>query len=116
MQHRRAPSIPRVPLLALLVLVVAAFAPAPAGAIVGGTDHVSDALAAPLAFIEIKQPQGLAACTGTLISPSVVMTAAHCVYETTKHNNLIGIAAPSAISVRVGSRDVWTRRSGSALP
>jgi hypothetical protein len=106
MQPRRALSIPRIPLPALLALVVAAFVPAPAGAIVGGTDHVSDALAAPLAFIEIKEPHGVAACTGTLISPTVVMTAAHCVYETTKRHNLVGIAAPSAISVRVGSRDV----------
>ena len=34
------------------------------------------------------------------------MTAAHCVYETTKHGNLLGIARPSAFAVRVGSRDV----------
>jgi hypothetical protein len=34
------------------------------------------------------------------------MTAAHCVYETTRHGNLLGIARPSAVTVRIGSRDV----------
>jgi hypothetical protein len=96
----------RVTIALLAALLAAAFAAAPAEAIVGGTDQVSDGLAAPLAFIQISEPNGTAGCTGTLISPTVVMTAAHCVYETTKGGNLLGIARPSAVSVLVGSRDV----------
>ena len=34
------------------------------------------------------------------------MTAAHCVYDTTKKGNLLGIAQPSSIAVRVGSTNV----------
>jgi secreted trypsin-like serine protease len=90
----------------LATLLAAALIPSPAGAIVGGTDQVSDSLTSPLAFIQIEEPNGVAGCSGTLIAPAVVMTAAHCVYETTKHGNLLGIARPSAVSVRIGSRDV----------
>jgi hypothetical protein len=82
-----------------------AFTAPPAGAIVGGTDQVSDEFTAPLAYIEISEPRGTGACTGTLISPTVVMTAAHCVYETNKRGNLLGIARPSDFRMRVGSRD-----------
>ena len=95
----------------LVALLAATLTAAPAQAIVGGTDQVSEGLVAPLAFIQISEPTGLAGCSGTLIAPAVVMTAAHCVYETTKHGNLLGIARPSAFAVRVGSRDV----SNSAL-
>jgi hypothetical protein len=90
----------------LCAFAVPAVVATPAGAIVGGTANVSATLTAPLAFIQISEPVGLAGCTGTLISPTVVMTAAHCVYETGKHGNLLGIAGPSAFRVRVGSRDV----------
>jgi secreted trypsin-like serine protease len=93
-------------LAALASLLAAGLATQPAGAIVGGTDDVGDGLVAPLAFIQISEPNGLAGCSGTLIAPAVVMTAAHCVYETSKKGNLLGIARPSALTVRVGSRDV----------
>ena len=93
-----------VPVLAALALLV--FAPA-AGAIVGGTDQLGATFAAPLAFIVIDEPgDAVGTCSGTLISPTVVMTAAHCVYDTTKKGNLIGITKPSQISVRVGSTNV----------
>ncbi|MDX6541471.1 MAG: hypothetical protein QOI71_3081 [Gaiellales bacterium] len=94
-------------LLSLLVaLPVLVLAPG-AGAVVGGTSQLSAGFAAPLAYIEIHESgTSVASCTGTLISPSVVMTAAHCVYETTKKGNLLGIARPSTISVRVGSTNV----------
>ena len=106
LHRRRLHASPLALLLALGALAVAALTPPPAGAIVGGTNKVSDSLAGPLAFIQISEPNGLAGCSGTLIAPAVVMTAAHCAYETTKHGNLLGIAPPSAFAVRVGSRDV----------
>jgi hypothetical protein len=77
-----------------------------AGAIVRGTDQVAPAFAAPIAYIEIDLADGTASCTGTLISPTVVMTAAHCVYATGKDGDLLGIAQPSDVSVRVGSTNV----------
>jgi hypothetical protein len=102
-----------VPLLALCALVLMSLA-TPAHAIVGGTDQVSDQFTAPLAYIEISEPRGTGACTGTLISPSVIMTAAHCVYETNRRDNLIGIARPSDFRIRVGSRDVSNAGLGVA--
>jgi Trypsin len=94
------------PLAALSVLFVLWVTATTAGAMVGGTDQVSDSFAAPVAFIEISTPIGTETCSGTLISPTVVMTAAHCVYETGASGDLLGVADPSDISVRVGSRNV----------
>ena len=105
MYPRHALTSPFVLLLVLCALVVMALTASPADAIVGGTDQVSDEFTAPLAYIEISEPRGTGACTGTLISPTVVMTAAHCVYETNKRGNLLGIARPSDFRMRVGSRD-----------
>ena len=42
------------------------------------------------------------------------MTAAHCVYEKSKHGNLLGIARPSDVSVRVGSANVLDATLGAA--
>jgi Trypsin len=111
---RHALTSPLVPLLALCTLVLMSLAATPAEAIVGGTDQVSDQFTAPLAYIEISQPRGTAACTGTLIAPNVIMTAAHCVYETNRHDNLIGIARPADFRIRVGSRDVSNAALGIA--
>ena len=93
-------------LAGLSVLLALAVAAPTAGAIVGGTDQTDDAFAAPLAYIEITEPGGIGSCTGTLIAPAVVMTAAHCVHNTTRRGNLVGVARPSEITVRVGSRNV----------
>jgi hypothetical protein len=105
-RNDRVRSPVRLLFLLAALLAVAVLAPA-AGAIVGGTDQTTDAFAAPLAFIDIAEPGGgIASCSGTLISPNVVMTAAHCVYDTDKNGNLVGVARPSKIAVRVGSRNV----------
>jgi hypothetical protein len=93
-------------LVALGAVGAAAVLAPSAGAIVGGTTQVSPAVSAPVAYLEIHTPTGTFACSGTLISPTVVMTAAHCVYEERNDGNLIGIAQPSDISVRVGSTNV----------
>jgi Trypsin len=95
------------------LLAVAVTAPT-AGAVVGGTDQVSDDFAAPIAFVEVATPRGGVACTGTLISPTVVMTAAHCVYESSERGGPIGVANPSAVSVRVGSSNVSNAALGVA--
>jgi hypothetical protein len=113
MQTRRRRFHPRA-LAGLAALVALAVAAPSAGAIVGGTDQVSDAFAAPIAYILITTPIGQEACSGTLISPTVVMTAAHCVYETSKAGNLLGIARPAQISIRVGSTNVGNPALGVA--
>jgi hypothetical protein len=101
-------------LAALGALGVAAVLAPSAGAIVGGTTQVSPADVAPVAFIEIDTPTGTYSCSGTLISPTVVMTAAHCVYEESKRGNLLGIARPSDVSVRIGSTNVLDPGLGTA--
>jgi len=114
LQPRHALTSLLVPLLALCALVLMSLAATPAEAIVGGTDQVSDQFTAPLAYIEISEPRGTGACTGTLIAPNVIMTAAHCVYETNRHGNLVGIARPANFRIRVGSRDVSNAALGVA--
>jgi secreted trypsin-like serine protease len=104
----------RAAFLAVLVslLALAVVAP-PARAVVGGTDNVATAFAAPLVFLEIQEPRNsVATCTGTLISPTVVMTAAHCVYDTTKRGDFLRIAKPGEIAVRVGSTNVTNSALG----
>jgi hypothetical protein len=101
-------------LMASSVLLALALTASPANAVVGGTDQVSDSVAASVAFIEISTPSGIETCSGTLIAPTVVMTAAHCVYESGKAGSFLGIARPSDISVRVGSRNVADATLGVA--
>ena len=91
-------------LAALLGAALSALSASSAYGIVGGTDQLSDSFAAPIAYIELDGRDGSFNCTGTLISPTVVMTAGHCVYDTTDSGNLIGIIAPDKIRVRVGAR------------
>jgi V8-like Glu-specific endopeptidase len=106
--HAEPRAVSRRLLQAVLAALLALAVLAPvAGAVVGGTDQLSDGFAAPLAFIEIQEPgSAYATCSGTLIAPAVVMTAAHCVYDTSRGGNLIGIAKASDIEVRVGSTNV----------
>ena len=112
---RAGPKLRALATLATLgaVGVAAVLAPS-AGAIVGGTTQLSAAQSAPVAFIEIHTPTGTYSCSGTLISPTVVMTAAHCVYEESSRGNLLGIARPSDVSVRIGSTNVLDPALGTA--
>ena len=96
-----------------------------ARAMVGGDDQVSAVIAAPVAFIRISTPIGSEACSGTLISPTVVMTAAHCVYETSDSGNLLGVARPApspcgrsgnVADPALGVRGVSLRTCAAALP
>lgn len=85
-----------------------------AGAIVRGTTQVSAADSAPVAYIEMRTPTGVYSCSGTLISPTVVLTAAHCMYEKSKSGNLLGIVRPSDVSVRVGATNVLDPTLGTS--
>ena len=62
-------------LLALATCVVGLFAAAPAGAIVGGE---RDTVHTSVGLVRFTTADGRFRCSGTLISPTVVLTAGHC--------------------------------------
>ena len=97
---------PIATLAALTALAAPALWAPGAGAMVGGTTQLSAEFAAPIAYVAVAERGGEEECTGTLIAPAVVMTAAHCVYDVGKSGRLLGIAQPSDITVQVGSLDV----------
>jgi secreted trypsin-like serine protease len=65
----------------LLALAACALPAAPAAAIVGGTEDGS--LHPNVGMLYFTQPDGRFRCTGTLIAPTVVLTAAHCTVDAT---------------------------------
>lgn len=88
---RPAARVVRLAPLALLALLLTALLPAAAAhaaarpgepaSIVGGTP-ADDGTFAPLAFVTSQVSQTTAmACTGTVIAPAVVLTAAHCLVD-----------------------------------
>jgi len=66
---------PCLALLALATCVVGLFAAAPAGAIVGGQ---RDTVHTNVGLVRFTTADGRFRCSGTLIAPTVVLTAGHC--------------------------------------
>jgi hypothetical protein len=62
-------------LLALATCVVGLFAAAPAGAIIGGE---RDTVHSSVGLVRFTTADGRFRCSGTLIAPTVVLTAGHC--------------------------------------
>lgn len=73
---RRAPALPRAAAVVATAVAAAAVAAPSAGAMVNGTAATASGSTVAL---RIEGPKSAALCTGTLIAPSVVLTAAHCV-------------------------------------
>src|SRR5690348_8429387 len=72
--HRRRISVASI--VATAVVVAAVLVPAaPAGAIVGGTP---DTVHTNVGLVRFTTADGRFRCSGTLISPTVVLTAGHC--------------------------------------
>lgn len=91
-------TIPAVTLLGVLATTAG-----PAGAIVGGHDATHPYTG--MTFVSVQYPGvGTAQCGGTLITPRIVITAAHCVSDLVAAPEPVAVPA-ERITVRVGSTD-----------
>src|ERR1700722_15740530 len=90
---RRRPRSDALPIVAALAGTSCVGAPgervgAVSQAIIGGSVDTADT-----AVVAVMDPSSSTLCSGTLVAPSVVLTAAHCVY----------LVDPSALQVLVGT-------------
>ena len=88
----------------------------PTGKIIGGRAAGSSELGFVVALMKCRGSSCDRFCTGSLIAPNVVMTAAHCVRNNFSPFNDDSPNTPlSSIKVLVGSKSLTVRESGSRL-
>ena len=78
---RWASALAGLAMLALFLLLPAASARAAATASIIGGDGVTIEEFPSLAYIEAREGKGGFACTGTVVAPKVILTAAHCIED-----------------------------------
>jgi secreted trypsin-like serine protease len=100
-------------LLFFLVLGVSSLALAraqPAGAIIGGSPAPTGTWPW-VAFISVPASDGVDSCSGSVVAPSVILTAAHCVVDESTDT----IYQPSQLTVTTGRIDIADASTGQVL-
>jgi hypothetical protein len=97
----------RSPFPALLGVLAACVAAAPAGAVVGGT---------PVAPEAVPWFASLGGCGGTLVAPARVLTAAHCVAGRSPSRDLgpVQVGGVTRTATHIALHPNWRHRNGSA--